>query len=275
MAKLKPIAEKFHKPLWVDLEGRQVRVAEWTPFERGSVVLNRDFEIELPGKIFFRRAGWCEITYADAQNRKVYFQPLSGRTGYFLGKSQSVHVVAKRFEVKDYLGGLDENYIQAAASLGIKQFMLSFVESLQDLEVFSESYHACQNSSVNLPLESVLKIESQKGMEFVKSLNSVKGFSLMAARDDLFLSFVNNPKNFLDAVKIIVQKDSNAIVASRLMSGLEQGEGLTLGDMTDLALMSSNGYKNFMLSDELSRNFDNAMTQWENIALPILGDVKV
>ncbi len=257
IARLAAIAKMSRKDLWVDLEGRQLRVAEWTPFERGSVVLNQDFDIELPGKIFFRRAGWCKITGVNAAKGKIYFEPMVPRTNYFLGKSQSVHVVAKAFELKGYVGGSDTLYIEAAARAGLNKFMLSFVEKEADI---AEAKRIMANVGL-ADVDLIAKIESVKGLACARNFK----IKLMAARDDLWLSFVNNRQDFLGALRQIISIDHGAIVASRLLSGLENGGEVSMGDVADVELMKRYGYKNFMFSDELSRNFEAAMQAWQTI----------
>lgn len=270
---LKPIADRHGKILYVDLEGRQIRVARWTPFSRGVATLNRDFTIELPGQIHFRRAGWCDIMNALPEERKIFFKPHRMREEYYLGESQSVNVVTKNFEVKGYLQDFDFEYIKAAVELGISHFMLSFVESMEDISEFRGAYYA-HGVGRDLPKPNlVLKIESLKGLEFVKRLSkkTPKEFQLMAARDDLFLSFVDRRSEFLDALKLIVKRDKNAILASKIMSGLlDYSNEVTIGDMTDIVLMNRFGYKHFMLPDELANCFTLAMQDWQEIILPLL-----
>ena len=270
---LKPIADRYGKVLYIDLEGRQMRVAHWSPFSRGAVTLNRDFVIELPGQIHFRRAGWCDIINALPEERKIFFRPHRTKEEYYLGESQSVNIIARNLEVKGYLENLDFAYIKAAIELGMRHFMLSFIESPQDMSEFRRAYRACgMDCSLPAP-QLVLKIESQKGMDFVKSLpkNMPKNLQLMAARDDLFLSFIKKRFEFLDALRIIVRKDKKAILASKIMSGLLTGpQELTIGDMSDISLMSQFGYKNFMLSDELADLFELAIQDWQEIIVPLL-----
>ncbi len=262
LGRLNIAAKKYNKKLWIDLKGRQVRVLEWTPYESGSVKLNRKFKIKLPGKVFFRRTGWCEIVAADTLNQKIFFNPSSFGQNYFLGASQSVHIVAKEFEVAGYLCEGDEEYIKSAANLNLNNFMLSFVESQADINEFKNCYYKYVLDPYKKGLGKViLKIESQKGLDFIEK-NYVGGFQLMAARDDLWLAFVNKREHFLEAVKRIVTIDPNALVASKMFSGLEFGSEATMGDLTDIALMKSFGYKNFMLSDELSKKFEEAVKLW-------------
>lgn len=272
LAKLAPIAAKQDKKLFVDLEGRQVRIAGWTPFSAGSVVLNRDFSIELPAKIHFRGLGWFEILNADPGEKRIFFDGKASSPRYYLGESQSVHVVAKKFEVSGYIQKSDYEFIEAAVKARINAFMLSFVESLDDVYEFSEAFCGC-NRGIGIDgwPETVIKIESLKGLRFIeKSSAIIKDFRLMAARDDLFLAHADRKQDFIDALQTIVLKDPRAILASKIMSGLENGDDLTVGDLTDAALMSRMGYRNFMFSDELSRKFDRAMENWQRIIIPLM-----
>ena len=271
---LKLIADCYKKPFWVDLEGRQIRVGRWNPYSRGAVTLNRDFTIELPAMIHFRRAGWFNVLNALAKERKIFFKPQKTRQEYYLGESQSVNIVAKNFEVQGgYLAGPDFEYIKAACELGISRFMLSFVESSSDISEFYRAYWAQGVGRALPPAQLILKIESQKGVKFVRKLSKKKlqKFHLMAARDDLFLSFMEKPIEVLNGLKLIVKKDPEAVLASRIMSGLERDGELSLGDMEDIVLMSQFGYKHFMLSDGLSDYFKQAMQDWQEIILPLLG----
>lgn len=268
LEEIKKIADRFEKILYLDLEGRQARVAHWSPLSRGVATLNRDFKITLPGLINFRRVGWFEIVNALPAERKIFFNPKRMRGDYYLGESQSVNIVAQAFEIDGYLNGLDLQYLQAAADLGIDKFMLSFAETQNDIDGFRGVYRGLASKD---PGEIVLKIESLKGIEFVKnSYRPEKEVRLMAARDDLFLSFVGQRDQFLAALRLIAQTDKKAIVASRLMAGLEYSGELTIGDLADLALMREFGYEAFMWQDELAGNFQEAMRNWTEIALPIL-----
>ncbi len=270
LEKLKPIADRNKKTLYVDLEGRQLRIANWTPHNSGSVKLNRDFEIELPGKIFFRGAGWFEIVDVDTEKRKVFFERNGRFRNYYFGESQSAHIVAKNFEVKGYLGGLDREYISAARDLGIYNFMLSFVENQSDLEEFEKCYHS---TGVLVYPKVVAKIESRAGVEYLRKFSNpiyADFLKFMAARDDLFLSFVDHKEDFLDALKLIVKKDPNAILASHIMSGIESDGEVSVGNISDIALMSKFGYKHFMLSDGMAGVFTEAMLNWGNLFLKMV-----
>lgn len=274
LQKIAPLAQRHRKKLYIDLEGRQMRIARWTPQSRGCVTLNCDFEITLPASIHFRRVGWFNIISALPQERKIFFTPQKTREEYFLGESQSVHIVAKDFSVRGYLRKQDRKYIKAAVKYGINAFMLSFVEGFKDINEFYDFHDApwARVFRKSSSPELVLKIESTKGMEWLKTLGNTNstGLKLMAARDDLFLSFVDKRQEVIPALRLIIEKDPEAIVASRLLSGLEVSGEVTIADMADIILMHQLGYRHFMLSDELADNFAAAMRDWQKIIIPLL-----
>ncbi len=279
VAYLKETQDMYQKTIYIDLDGRQTRVAEWTPYSRGSVVLNQDFEIELPGEIHFRGVGWFDIIDAKPEERKIYFRTIARRSEYYLGKSQSVHVLAKRFQVKgSYLNATDRAYVQCGCKVGLDAFMLSFAESWNDVFEFIDIYAQQYAGKSPEPVELILKIESAAGIELVKGVSRVPlrhndfhvPYHLMAARDDLFLAYRHKRTAFLEALNLIIKKDPQAIVASKIMSGLEYGNEITYADMADVALMSQYGYKHFMLADELSHKIDVAVYTWDTIMKPII-----
>lgn len=272
LAKLKFIADQYGKQLYIDLEGRQTRIAHWTPSERGSIEVNRNFSITLPAKVYVRNVGWFDVVNAVPENKKFYLSPKDGLRDYYFGESQSVHVVAKQFEVRGYLGGRDVEYINAAVSLGLRNFMLSFVESSDDVDEFYDAYYANKPGKSFRKANVVLKIESVRGVEFVKRFGKkvLSAFHLMAARDDLFISFVDQEANVIDALRLIAERDNDAIVASRIFSGLEYRGEIALSDIEDILLMQSFGYQRFMLSDGLVNKFSQTIEAWERTVMPML-----
>jgi len=267
LTRVKQLTDKYRKILYVDMEGRQLRVAHWTPFEAGTVTLNRDFEITPPARVHIRNAGWFNLVAVDSPKRKIYIEngPKFGPGQYYFGESQSAHIVGGNFSVRGYFGGLDEEYIKASIKLGINHFMLSFFERGDDLEEFYRFFPGRRgfNQSVNL------KVESQKGVQFIQSKTLRSNESLMAARDDLLISFGDNPIGIFKALQIIIKTDPKAILASRIMHGIQDAGEITMGDISDLILMSRIGYKNFMFSDGLAKHFSQAIKSWQEI-LPLL-----
>lgn len=268
------IAKRYGKPLYFDLEGRQVRVARWSPQSSGVVTLNRDFSLTLPARIFFRRAGWFDIVDAEPAKRKVFFVPQRTRGEYYLGESQSVHIVAEDFSVRGYLSWQDRRYIRAAARTGLSRFMLSFVEQDDDIGEVLEVYRS--SARFDAPPKLVAKVESLRGLEWVveSQARAASDVRLMAARDDLFLALVDRRALMLEALRFIVDEDPGAIVASRLLSGFESSGEVTLADMADIALMAQYGYRHFMLSDEFADRFDEALEEWQKVIAPLLGETE-
>ncbi len=253
LEKIVKLTSRYKKPLYVDLKGRQLRIVEWATFPYGPIVLNHKIKVELPAQVYFRGDDVCNIKEVIDGN-KLYVEPFPK---YPVGRGQSVNIISHKLEIEGYLIENDREYASAACELGINKFMLSFVESMDDVIEFEEFLKR------SLSLEIVLKIESQKGIDFVKS-SKAKTFNyyrLMAARDDLVIQI--GLFKAMEASKIIVEKDDEAICASRLLMGLEQG-AVSMSDLSDLEFMRGMGYRHFMLSDGLSRNHGKeAIKFWE------------
>ena len=67
------------------------------------------------------------------------------------------------------------------------------------------------------------------------------------------------------ALEKIITTDPQAILASRLLTSLEESETVSMQDLCDLRLMNLMGYHRFMLSDGVSRSaFMKASKAWKN-----------
>ncbi len=262
LEKIKRITDYHDKPLYVDLEGRQMRIARWTPFDAGSITLNRDFRVTPPARIYIRNAGWFDVSGAHIATRRLFIENGPALRNYYFGESQSAHVVGGHFKIKGFLGGLDSAYIEAAQKLQICHFMLSFVEEEKDVQEF----YACFSKKERGNLAVILKIESKNGVQLIKQRPMIPQEHLMAARDDLFVSFGDKPVLILEALKDIITCDPFAIVASRILQGLWETRETTMGDIADIALMFRLGYRNFMFSDEAARQFSEIMSAWNDIS---------
>ena len=80
-------------------------------------------------------------------------------------------------EVEGFLTPTDRAYLEAMDELGLRDVMLSFVESPDDLEALR---------GIKPDARVVAKVESRKGLEVLDPLVS-GGARLMAARGDLFV----------------------------------------------------------------------------------------
>ncbi len=266
LSELNELAQASGKAFYVDLKGKQLRVAQWTAHTYDKVKLNRPFEVELPAKIYFRGEGWVDIIAVDEDAQTIYLEP--GQVRFALGEGQAVNIVSENLTIHGYLTSQDSLYIEAAVGLGIDKFMLSFVESGSDILDFYNVYHSFAGSAK--PAELVFKIESQKGLEFVSQLQGAglpENAHLMLARDDLALSLSDfGPDAMIATTKKLVAVDPQAIAASRIFAGLESPGVVTLDDVKDVYSLQKFGYRRFMLSDGISvKHFDAAMTAWREL----------
>ena len=300
------------KTFWVDLKGRQLRITGWAVPTYGDIELNHEFEVDLPATIYFRGAEKSLIR--EVRGKKIYVDPPPPRA---VGDGQAVNVHGKNLRIKGFLTEEDRLYIEAARNLGIHDYMLSFVEEQSDIAAVRELDPAAR---------IVAKIESPRGLEFVRGLprrsgttlasgaggagstsgaggtsgasaassitlasgagstnaagaagsagvaGSASGTSgaggaggtsgtsgasgaseirLMAARDDLFINLEDSKLEMFDALELILEKDPDAMVASRILTSLENEPLVSMGDLSDLHLMDRLGYRTFMLSDGL------------------------
>jgi len=246
-------AWRHKKPLYVDLKGRQLRITEWATLPFGPILLNHRIKVSLPARILFRGDDACEIKKVVG-GRKIYVEPLPK---YPVGRGQSVNILADNLEIRENLTEKDYGYIESAIAFGINKFMLSFVESWEYVKEVEKALGIRKR-------ELVLKIESEAGVELVRQAGrrQLKRYRLMAARDDLMIQI--GGLNMLDTLALIAKKDSEAICASRLLLGFEQGGGAAMADISDLRLMENLGYRHFMFSDGLSRKcFREAAEFWQ------------
>ncbi len=244
------------RDFWLDIKGRQLRIIQWSDPEFGKILLNHNIEVELPAEVYFRGDDICQVTSVIKNQIFVYPNPR-----YALGSGQSINIHSQKLTIEGYLTEEDKLYLEAAKELGINKIMLSFVESNNDIELIQQY---CPDA------EMYLKIESPQGLDFVNSeYVSTPKIHLMAARDDLFIN-LENKFEIISALKLIIKKDPDAIVASRILISLINSREISLGDIADLTLLHQMGYENFMFSDSLSSHpnvFNQAMEYWKEFEI--------
>lgn len=246
------LTKEYSKKFWVDLKNRQLRIIHWAVPSYGKIVLNHEIEVDCPCRVYFRGNEWSELKIVRGNVIYVDPPPL-----HAVGEGQAINIHGNNLKIRGFLTEEDLAYIEAARKLDIKDFMLSFVESADDIaqvtEVLGNQAHFA------------LKIESLKGLDFVNSGISLSDHTLVAARDDLMINIGENKAKILPALEQIILRDPKAIVASRIFSGLEKDGFISMGDLSDLKLMYLLGYRNFMLSDGISQlHFDRAAKAWED-----------
>ena len=244
---LKNLSIKFHKKLWIDIKGRQLRVTKWADPMYSCVEISHRVQVSYPASVYFRNGDRVNIAHIKDGN-KLFVDPLPREA---LGAGQSVNILAKDIEIEGYLTEKDRLYLEACKKMDLNFIMASFVESFDDL---------AQILQVLPKAHIVSKIESLKGISFIKQYNVP---NLMAARDDLYLQSGQN-YSILEHLKTIISRDSGAICASKIFLSLEKREIVDLADYSDLELMYNMGYRKFMLCDNVCNfRFVKAIEAWE------------
>lgn len=228
------LRELYKKIIWLDIKGRQLRINCWADLKYEAIELSHEIELEYPAYIHFRDGSESEICRVRGNNILLSEPPKRA-----VGKGQSVNIRAKSLEIKGYLTEKDREILELSKQYGFNDIMASFVEEMNDL---SEILRINPNANI------VSKIESLRGIEFI--LNNPY-LNLMAARDDLYIETGENI-SILKYLKMIIERDKNAICASKVFDSLENGNKVSLQDYSDLELMYSLGYRSFMLGDDVS-----------------------
>jgi len=242
---LSTLSKKHNKPLWIDLKGRQLRIAKWADPYYDCIELNHEIELNAPARIMLR--GDDSVNIVESRGKQIWVDPIPKEA---VGAGQSVNILCDDMKIKGYLTPNDIELLQICKAKGLNNIMASFVENESDLD---EVKSILPNANI------ICKIESIKGIDFARR-NPTEKF--MAARDDLY---IQNEKSYstINMLRLLVQLDKDAICASRIFSSLEKAEEPSLADFCDLELMNKIGYKKFMLCDNISNyHFKKAMNAW-------------
>jgi len=238
--KLKELNDK--KELWIDLKCRQLRVEDyWVP-PYTEVKVSHPVKVKTPVKVYFSD-GKESATLVEVDGDRLIFLEGPDRV---VGPGESINIVHPTLEIDGFLTDTDRKYIDAANKVGIKNYMLSFVEGQEDIDVLRKY--------VDTP-NIVAKIESYKGLRYVKDSD----VRLMAARGDLFVE-LRMPHHVIGAVERIIHKDKDAIVASRLFSSLAYTLEPTCEDIGDVDNLMRMGYRHFMFGDDICTKRDSIIS---------------
>lgn len=221
------------KPLFVDLKGRQLRITRFAYLPYAVVEISRRISVDLPARVIFKD---CESEIVRIVDGSKLI--LSERPSRVVGAGEPITILDPSLVIEGYLTDDDREFVAAARELGIHDYMLSFVEQASDL---------AELRALDPDARIVAKIESRRGVDYVR--DGKPAVRLMAARDDLYLQMGTSPHEIFDALELIVGDD--AIVASRLLTSLEDDATVALGDLSDVVLMHQLGFRSFMLSDGL------------------------
>ena len=224
----------FDQPLWVDLKGRQLRVvgAAIPPFT--EVRLSHPVQVQTPVDAFFNDGvEWARVAAVDGDRLILEDGPRR-----LVGPGESVNIVHPSLKIEGTLTETDRAYLAAMRDLGLKQVMLSYVETPADVEEVRQL----------LPeAEVMLKIETQRGLDYTRIYGASLG-RLVAARGDLYVE-VLRPHRIAGALRDIISADPEAVVASRIFDSLAYHPVPASADISDVAFLLTLGYRTFMLGD--------------------------
>ncbi len=234
----------YGKPLWVDLKGRQLRVVGAAIPPYTEVRLSHRIRVHTPVDAFFADGTEHARVVAVDGDRLI----LGDGPRRLIGPGESVNIVHPSLEIEGTLTETDRAYLAAMAEQGLKRVMLSYVESLADVEEVRQL----------LPdAELMLKIETRRGLDFAREHGSSLG-RLIAARGDLYVE-VLRPHRIVGALRTIVQADPDAVAASRIFDSLAHHPVPLSADIGDVAFLLSLGYRTFLLGDAVCLRRDSVL----------------
>lgn len=236
-------------PLYFDVKSRQMRIesAEWFPPTQASrgrleITLNHPINVNCPTPVLFKAGEDMAMLdqIEDSGKRLIFYNPPK----YSLKEGESICIRNKSLSVNgEIFTDKELQKIDTVKRYGFNKYFLSYVESQRDVDKFREI--------VGRDAEIQLKIESQKGLDFVaREYKKQDNTCLVAARGDLYVE-VERPHDILAAMKLIVSKDSQALAASRLMLSVVGGPVPSCADFSELAWLYDIGYRRMMLCDEI------------------------
>jgi pyruvate kinase len=225
---------EYGQPLWVDLKGRQLRVVGAAIPPYSEVKLSHPIKVQTPVDAYFSDGNECVRVAAVDGDRLI----LSDGPRRLIGPGESVNIPHPSLHIEGTLTVTDCAYLSAMKELGMKQVMLSYVETPADVQ---------EVRSILPDAEIMLKIETQRGLDFARQHGATHG-RLVAARGDLYVE-VLRPHKITGALKTIIKADPQAVVASRILDSMAFQPVPVSADIGDLAFLLEIGYRTLMLGD--------------------------
>lgn len=230
-------------PLYFDVKGWQLRVIE-THFNESylDITLNHPIQVKTPTMVIFKAgADGALLERIEEDGRRLIFH---GGPRYNVKPGESLQIRDPSLEVLgDQFTPSELEKIEVAKQHGINRFFLSYVGSQADVDRF--------RALVGLDAEIRLKIENQRGLNFVASeFRKEPNVKLVAARGDLYVE-VERPHEIMKALQLIISKDPEACVGSRIMLSVIHEPVPSCADFLELGWLYDAGYRSMLLCDEL------------------------
>lgn len=230
--------------LFFDVKARQPRVT-WVDEdnkERLDLRLNHPIKCKTPCVVIFKGGvDHAELDHLEEGGRRLVF---NGGPRYKVKPGESLYVRDPSLHIGGDLFIPEEKLkIEKCRKAGFKKWFLSYVEEERDLDQFFEL--AGKDNEV------WLKIESMRGLDFVaRHFKKRENLVLVAARGDLYVE-IDRPHNIAGALRMIVNADPEACVASRILLSVVDGPVPSCADFLELQWLHDVGYRRMMLCDEL------------------------
>lgn len=240
---------RLGRPLWVDLKGRQLRVAAAAVPPFTEVRLSHRIRVPVPADAFFHDGREHARVLAVEGDRLI----LEDGPRRVVGPGESVNVVHPDLEIEGTLTETDRAYLAALRETGLPpRIMLSYTERPEDAE----------EVRALLPgVDLLLKIESRRGLAFARAHGAAHGH-LVAARGDLYVEVVK-PHRIVDALRTVLAADPEAVAGSRLFPSLARHPVPECAEIGDAAFLLALGYRTFLLGDEVCLRRDSVMAALE------------
>lgn len=232
------------KILWVDLKARQIRITDFANTPYTAVTISHKIGLHLPATVYFDNGSLTGKVVEIDGNKLI----LEGYAGRLLGPGESVNITdgSLTYLEPSIFTDKDLAYIEACGEVGLTHFMLSYVESPEDVAALKR---------LNPAATVMSKLESKKAL---RNLTSITGASdyIMAARGDLFTE-LDYPHQIGAAMKLIREAGlEKACAASRMLESILRHPVPSCSDMMDLCFLKELGFRLFLIGDDLCFNKD-------------------
>jgi len=238
---IKALPEKI--PLFYDVKGWQVRVEHvYENPDYLDLTLNHRISVKTPIPVLFKAGeDGALLERLEENGKRLIF-----RGGPFLEvrKGESLHIRHPSYVVHGpTFTDFELEKIETAKRGGFKKYFLSYVNNQRYVDEFLEL--------VGQDCEVWLKIESIEGLRYVaREFRKKSNLFLVAACGDMYVE-IERPHQIMEAIELIIEKDSEACAGSRMLLSVVDGPVPSLADFLQLAWLYDKGYRNMMLCDEI------------------------
>jgi hypothetical protein len=226
--------------LFFDVKARQLRITAINATDDHlEVTINHAIEVATPTVVLFK-AGEDVATLA----RLVDHNHLIFENGpyYNVKVGESIHIRHPSLQILDETFPAYEVKKIHKVRPYFNHWVMSYVEGWDDVKAFRD---IIGDDILGL------KIENKRGIEFVqKEWHKCPNTFLIAAQGDMYVE-CDRPHEMLGAVKLIIDKDPEAWVGSRMLLSCINQDVPSASDFEQIAWLYDIGYRKMLLCDDL------------------------